>query len=68
MEDENYLILSDPDLLQSQSEEDSKTSENIDLDQRNSDWEEPVELQGLPDQPDLQRTKYYYSDYEGKQK
>jgi len=64
VEDENYLILSDPDLLQSQSEEDSKTSENIDLDQRNSDWEEPVELQGLPDQPDLQRTKYYYSDYE----
>ena len=60
-DDDNYVILSDPVLLQ----DDSENSENMDL---NSEWEEPVELQGLPDQSDLQRTKYYYSDYEGKQK
>ena len=33
----------------------------IDVDTRN-DWEEPIELQGLPQEQDLQRTKYYIDD------
>ena len=53
-EDDDYLILSEPILLQPEDN-------LIDVDTRN-DWEEPIELQGLPQEQDLQRTKYYIDD------